>query len=173
MLEAAVAPEVNRRCLEWLEGYSGPDAPTIGRSGEPSEILLEEWFVDGVLTCPAVAGVVRSLLGAGFGLPINMACHRGACPGPGQPWHHDGDSQFTPELNYLQVFYHPQRVTQEMGPCELVPKTQFVPTHQAADARGTSTASAAGSIFITNYAVPAGRGPGPHSARAAVCCRAI
>lgn len=44
--------------------------------------------MDSVIINPAVAGAVRSLLGAGFGLPINIACHRGACPGPGQPWHH-------------------------------------------------------------------------------------
>ena len=114
LLEGVVIPEVNAKTMHYLQNY-GKDRSLIAGaevpSGEPSEILLEEWFVDGVVTCPAVAGAVRSLLGAGFGLPINMACHRGDCPGEGQPFHHDGDSQFTRELNYLQVFYYPHDVT--------------------------------------------------------------
>ena len=88
LLDGVVAPEVNCQTMAYLERrwavspIKGAEVP----SGEPSEILLEDWFVEGVITCPAVAGAVRSLLGAGFGLPINMACHRGECPGPGQPW---------------------------------------------------------------------------------------
>ena len=108
MLEGVVLPEVNAQTMEYLGSYGKARSLIAAAevpSGEPSEILLEDWFVDGVITCGPVAGAVRSLLGAGFGLPINMACHRGECPGDGQPFHHDGDSQFTPELNYLQVFY--------------------------------------------------------------------
>ena len=72
MLEAAVAPEVNRRCLEWLEGYSGPDAPTIGRSGEPSEILLEEWFVDG--SSHSLGNLFDGLIGLLFSLHFFSCC---------------------------------------------------------------------------------------------------
>ena len=50
-----------------------------------------------------------------------------------------------------------------MGPCEVVPRTHFVPTRQSSDEPGVSTASCAGTVFITNYAILHRRSPSPAS----------
>jgi hypothetical protein len=46
-----------------------------------------------------------------------------------------------------------------MGPCEVVPRTQYIPTSQQPDVRGVSTASPAGTVMITNYAILHRRSP--------------
>ena len=40
VLEGVVADEVNRRAVAFLNEYDGP---------EPTEILQQDWFVDGVI----------------------------------------------------------------------------------------------------------------------------
>ena len=84
-------------------------------SHEPTEILYEDWFLDGVIKNPQAAGAVRSLLGVNFGLPLLMSNHRVEYPTEAQGWHRDGNSKFTHELRNLQVFYLPQDCTMEMG----------------------------------------------------------
>ena len=72
----AVVPEaINRRCVEFLDALAERNAALGASRGhfgpsdvDPVELLGEEWFVDGVLLCPEVAGAVRSLLGACPGL---------------------------------------------------------------------------------------------------------
>jgi hypothetical protein len=110
------------------------------RAAEPVELFAQEWFVDGVFLCPAVVGAVRTLLGPDFGLPVLLSNHRMTplpnhdyfatgditTPAQEQSWHQDGGARFesTP-LHYLQCFYYPQAVTDDMGPTELcVPTAQ-------------------------------------------------
>ena len=148
ILEAAVPDEINRRALDYLASNT---------NGEPSEILQEDWFVDGVILNPAAAGAVRSLLGDDFALPTLMANHRGRGPAKPQDWHRDSGSLHGPALNYLQVFYYPQDVPPEMGPTELLPGSHFLyqrekhMAHYGAIKGGVLTAAPAGSIFITAY----------------------
>ena len=151
LLEAVVPDEVNRRTTEYLAG----DA-----FFEPTGILNEEWFRDGVVLNPRASGAIRSLLGRNFHLPVLMSNHRIQCPAPAQGWHVDGNSEFaSPRVDYLQVFYYPQAAPLEMGPTELVPGSHLV--HNASRAmahygciRGAvSTAAPAGSIFITMYQI--------------------
>ena len=47
LLPDVVSEEVNRRSIEYVEARPGI---------EPSEILHEDWFVDGVILNPAAAG---------------------------------------------------------------------------------------------------------------------
>ena len=96
MLEGVVPDEVNRRTVEFLDEHDSP---------EPSEILEEDWFAEGVIRNPEAAGAVRSLLGRDFVLPALMANHRVECPAPALNWHQDGGSMLTPRVDYLQVFY--------------------------------------------------------------------
>ena len=95
----AVVPEaINRRCVEFLDALAERNAALGASRGhfgpsdvDPVELLGEEWFVDGVLLCPEVAGAVRSLLGAAFGLPILLHNHRvtpANSPAAEQGWHH-------------------------------------------------------------------------------------
>ena len=95
----AVVPEaINRRCVEFLDALAERNAALGASRGhfgpsdvDPVELLAEEWFVDGVLLCPEVAGAVRSLLGAAFGLPILLHNHRvtpANSPAAEQGWHH-------------------------------------------------------------------------------------
>ena len=150
LLPEVVSEEVNARSIEYVEARPGI---------EPSEILLEDWFLDGVILNPAAAGAVRSLLGKDFGVPILMSSHRADCPMPAQEWHTDGGSVYGPELHYLQVFYLPQDSPRDLGPTELLPGSHFLYSHRdymrhLGRIKGSVYAEApAGSILITNYAI--------------------
>ena len=107
MFEGVVSDELNRRTNEYLDEHD---------SMEPTDILDEDWFMDGVIKHPAVAGALRSLLGRDFGLPNLVSNHRIQCPQPAQEWHYDGGDIFGPQLNYIQVFYYPQDCPRELRP---------------------------------------------------------
>jgi hypothetical protein len=150
MLPGVVPAEINQQTLAYLEAH-----PT----GEPTDILREDWFLKNVIVQPQVAGAVRSLLGPNFGLPTLMSNHRVQCPQPAQQWHRDGRSQQGPGLNYLQVFYYPQECQLESGPTELLPGSHQI-FNQAkymshfGQIRGSYKAAApAGSVFLTVYSI--------------------
>ena len=165
--EGAVPKEINERTFDYLnrdipvnpihtpKGLTRKHLEETLNSNEPSAILLEEWFIEHVLLNPVAAGAVRSLLGKNTGLPALMSNHRVECPGLGdQGWHQDADSFFVPETNYLQVFYYPQHTPKEMGPTEVVPGTHIMRNRQDHHwNESISTASSAGSIFITSYPI--------------------
>lgn len=150
MLDGVVPAAINAWALDYVASHATP---------EPTALLLEDWFVDNVITPPAVAGAVRSLLGPNFALPNLMSNHRVQTPQPAQQWHRDGGSQHGPRLNHLQVFYLPQECTLESGPTELLPGSHFIYSssrHMAhyGQMRGTYYAAAsAGSVFLTVYSV--------------------
>ena len=150
VLEGVVPEEVNRRTLEFMEEHQSP---------EPTEIMEEAWFLDGVIKNPAVAGAVRSLLGTDFGLPIVVSSHRAVCPQPAQEWHVDGGSRFVPALDYLQVFYYPQDCPREMGPTEVLPGSHHfytLQTHMGHYGRlqgAEHLVAPAGTICITVYRI--------------------
>jgi hypothetical protein len=149
VLPGVVSDDVNRRATEWCNERN--------RGIEPSDLLDEEWFVEGVLLNSAAAGAVRSLLGPRFGLPLLVSNHRIQLPAPSQPWHRDGGSVYSPEVNYLQVFYYPQETPESSGPTELIPGSHFLYSHAPWMAhydaiRNTYLSNApAGSIFLTMY----------------------
>lgn len=150
MLEGVVPDEINRRTVSYLE--KNP-------SHEPTEILLEDWFVDNVILNEEAAGAVRSLLGQNFGLPIIMSNHRVECPSPAQNWHRDGNSVNGPALNYLQVFYYPEACSLDLGPTELLPGSHFLFSlskqmgHYGGIRGGFRAAAPAGTIVLTVYSI--------------------
>ena len=98
MFEGMVPDEINRKTIEYCDRYPVP---------EPQGIVHEDWFVENVIANPTVGGVLRSLLGADFHLPIKMANHRVHCPMTsekeaqefpvmGGVWHVDGNYRYTP-----------------------------------------------------------------------------
>ena len=167
MFEGVVPDEINRKAMEYCDQYPVP---------EPRGILQEDWFVEHVIINPIVAGVLRSLLGADFHLPIKMANHRIDCPMTEEKevqefpvmsgvWHVDGNYRYTPELNFLQVFYYPQDTPLEMGPTQIVPGSHLIRNkgkfmfHLDGIRGAIPTAAPAGSIFITVYHIWHRRGP--------------
>ena len=150
VLEGVVEEDINSRTIKFLD--SRP-------SSEPTEILQETWFLEGVIENPAAAGAVRSLLGKGFGLPILVSNHRAVCPQPAQEWHVDGGSKYGPELQYLQVFYYPEECTRELGPTEVLPGSHHFHTpqshmgHHGRIHGSERVVPPAGSIFITVYSI--------------------
>lgn len=150
LLEGVVPDEINSRAVSYLERQP---------SHEPTEILLEDWFVDNVILNSQAAGAVRSLLGQNFGLPIIMSNHRVTCPSPAQQWHRDGNSRHGPALNYLQVFYYPEDCSLDLGPTELLPGSHFLFSlsqnmgHYGGIRGAFRAAAPAGSIFITVYPI--------------------
>jgi hypothetical protein len=151
VLEGVVPDAINRRTTAYLE---------TNTHYEPTEILTEEWFVEGVILNPQAAGAIRALLGADFHLPILMSNHRVTAPAPAVGgWHVDGNSQWGPALNYLQVFYYPQETPLALGPTEFLPGSHLVFNQQRAMAhlgkiRGAHRAPApAGTILLTTYQI--------------------
>jgi hypothetical protein len=159
LLKGVVQPEINQRAIDYLEGRTPAnpswmppgmtmdDVERVRASHEPSVIMLEDWFVEGVLLNPQVAGVMRSLLGRAVGLPVLTSSHRIECPAPAQPWHYDADHVFGPELNFVEVFYFPQDTPIELGPTEFVPGTHVAPVQR----RGRSTATGTRHMLKYNY----------------------
>ena len=137
MLHGVVPDEINERTCQYLNGEIPvspswlPEGVTIAEvermreTHEPSGILLEDWFVEHVLLNPALAGAMRSLLGAHTGLPVLVSNHRVECPAEAQGWHHDADRVFGPELEFAEVFYFPQDTPPELGPTEIAPRTHI------------------------------------------------
>jgi len=150
MLEGVVADEVNRRTVAFLDERDG---------AEPTEILQQDWFVDGVVKNPQGAGAVRALLGRDFALPRLMANHRVECPAPALNWHQDGGSIITPRLDYLQVFYYPEEVTRALGPTQILPGSHLFKGYGGLLSRLRSvrdsilTISPPGTIFLTAYSI--------------------
>ena len=150
-LKGVVDDETNQRTMERCEG---------DEHYEPTGILEEDWFIENVILNPAAAGAVRCLLGRNFHLPILMSNHRtiGTVDGL-DGWHVDGNSRFSPEVNYLQVFYYPQDTPREMGPTEVLPGSHVIHnrarfmSHLNAIRGSVPLESPAGTIFITDYAI--------------------
>ena len=93
-------------------------------------------------------------------MPVLMSNHRTECPAESQEWHHDGDANFGPQINYLQVFYYPQDTSVEMGPTEVIPGSHLTKVEGEPDEQGAvSTTGPAGSIFITAYPIFHRRSP--------------
>lgn len=162
-LEAVVSEDINQRARAFLETHT---------SYEPTEILLEDWFVEGVVKNPQAAGAMRSLLGENFGLPILMSNHRGEYPaGITCGWHRDGGAKHTHEFRNLQVFYLPQDCSREQGPTELLPWSHFLysPSNYMVHldrVKGTRFMEGpAGSIFITIYSIWHRRAPARSQAK--------
>ena len=152
MLPGVVPDDINRQVLDYLDD--------VDSTHEPTPIMRESFFVDGVLMNPHAAGAVRSLLGSGFTLPLLISNHRGPLPYTRpQSWHRDGGTIYTSALEYLQVFYYPEECTEEMGPTVLLPGSHFMRNkapmmaHLGSIQGTVSTASPAGTIFLTVYGV--------------------
>ena len=176
LLKGVVPDEINRRTCDYLEGkipanpsyipdgLTEADLERIRASHEPSTIFLEDWFVENVLLNPHVVGVMRSLLGRSFGLPVLASHHHVQCPMPAQGWHHDADHVFGPELNFVEVFYFPQDTPVELGPTELVPGSHIMPTKRPTTRAGSSpTAPPAPSASTTRASSTAAASPPPRA----------
>ena len=157
LLEGVVDEDVNRRTLEFVADDT---------YYEPTSILDEDWFMEGVVMNSEAAGAVRCLLGAGFHLPVLMSNHRVTGPYAGTGgWHVDGNYDFSPEVNYLQVFYYPQDTPVESGPTQVLPGSHLIRNkarfmgHLNGIRGAVPTTSPAGSIFITAYQIWHRRGP--------------
>jgi hypothetical protein len=152
ILPGVVPDEVNRRVVDYLDN--------VDSTYEPTPIMAQEWFVEGVLKSPQAAGAVRSLLGRDFTLPVIISNHRGPLPWPHTGgWHRDGGSIYTPALEYLQVFYLPEECTDDMGPTEVLPGSHFMRikanmmAHYGKITGTVSTAGPAGTVFLTVYSI--------------------
>ena len=121
---------------------------------------MEDWFINEVLLNSDLGGVLRSLLGKNVGLPVLVSKHSTECPQPAQPWHHDGDVVFGPEVSFLETFYYPQDTPIEMGPTDVVPGShiglnKFV---NQADELSIATVASAGSFVLHSQSIYHRRG---------------
>jgi hypothetical protein len=151
ILPGVVPEEINQKVVDYLDN--------VDDTYEPTPIMEQDWFVEGVLLNPQAAGAVRSLLGRNFTLPAIISNHRGVLPSGAQGWHRDGGSMYTHRLEHLQVFYLPEACTDDMGPTVLLPGSHFMRikapmmSHMGTIRGAVSTAGPAGSIFLTIYQI--------------------
>lgn len=149
ILPGVVPEAINQKVIHFLDSEDD--------TYEPTPIMAQDWFVEGVLLNPQAAGAVRSLLGANFTLPAIISNHRGPLPFKGQSWHRDGGSLYSHILEYLQVFYLPEPCTEDMGPTELLPGSHFMRTkaplmaHYGKIAGTVPATGPAGTIYLTIY----------------------
>lgn len=149
ILHGVIPNEVNRWVYDYLEEHPNTSV---------NEILKEDYFVNNVLLNSELAGVIRSLLGKSFRLPINMSNHRADGQRKAGNWHQDqGSIPYPPTCNYLQVFYYPQDVSDDMGPTALLPGTHLMEGaelgHFGSIKGQVFTSAQAGSVFITSYPI--------------------
>ena len=64
MLEGIVPDEINRRTISFID-----------QNGH-RPLLVEDWFIDNVFLNCQVVGIIRSLLGSDFKLPVKLSNHR-------------------------------------------------------------------------------------------------
>ena len=161
---AVVTPEINRKVIDYVNAIVKvrPELRAPRRSGEIEyhlPLLEEPWFVENVLLNQQTAGAIRSLLSRDFTLPIIISDHlvETPLPRPGG-WHRDGNYVHNKQLNYLEVFYHPEDVPREMGPTALLPGSHHLasgPVGHYGSLKGTITLdpslAPAGSIVIMSY----------------------
>jgi len=169
ILEGVVPQKVNEKVSKYLAKKISPNPSYIpshltlemlkgtldSNSPEPNIILLEDWFINEVLLNSDLAGVLRSLLGKNVGLPVLVSKHSTECPQPAQPWHHESDSLFGPEVNYLEIFYYPQDTPIEMGPTDVVPGSHIGLNkfHNQADEFSIATVAPAGSFVLHSQSI--------------------
>ena len=173
ILNGVVPSEINQRTCDYLNGktpsnpsyipegyteYTKEDLENIRNSPEPTTLILEDWFINQVLLNSQLSGALRSLLGHNVGLPNLLSRHTTQCPEPAQGWHHDADSVFGPETNYLEVFYYPQATPVEMGPTEVLPGSHIKFTHREDEENGVATSAPSGSFVIHSQSILHRRG---------------
>ena len=128
-------------------------------------------FRRGVLLNPAVAGVVRSLLGENFMVPTMAHHHLYEGPHAGQTWHSDGLTESGYGVTHLQCYYYPQAVEVDDGPTMVLPGSQYRLVDREAIAHyrdilgQLSLTVPAGTVVLTRYGIWHKAGPKFNSRR--------
>ncbi|MDE0692154.1 MAG: phytanoyl-CoA dioxygenase family protein [Gammaproteobacteria bacterium] len=111
------------------------DARAIGGDSNHLQVIGDNLraripALDRLLDCDTVQGALTSVLGEGFVLHPHHFVHE-ATPND-QSFHQDGNLPWnerahyrTHRPNWAMLFYYPQRVTEESGPTEVLPGTQY------------------------------------------------
>ncbi len=152
VLEGIIPDEINRQC-EFLSG------------GRLTDFARTDTFQNTVFLHPEVAGVIRSLLGPDFLVPVNAHHHLYEQPHRGQTWHTDGLTEQGYGIYHLQCYYYPQPVQIEDGPTMILPGSQFRLVDREAIAHygdifgQKSLTVPAGTVALTRYGIWHKAGP--------------
>ncbi|MCE2412947.1 phytanoyl-CoA dioxygenase family protein [Candidatus Poribacteria bacterium] len=151
-LESVIDPDFNKAC----------DAV---HGGHLSDFVLTDEFRRNVLLHPAVAGVVRSLLGKNFLVPTSAHHHLFEAPHRGQTWHSDGLTEYGYGITHLQCYYYPKAVKIEDGPTMILPGSHHRLVDREAIAHygdilgQLSLTVPAGTVAMTRYGIWHKAGP--------------
>ena len=151
-LEGIVDPAVNRACEAVPAGHL-------------TEFVCSAAFRREVLLQPQVGGVVRSLLGADFLVPMSAHHHLYQAPHEGQTWHSDGLTDPGYGITHLQCYYYPQAVALEDGPTMILPGSHHRLIDREAIAHygdilgQLSLTVPAGTVALTRYGIWHKAGP--------------
>ncbi len=157
-LERIVDAEFNRTC----DSVPG---------GHLSDFVCTDEFRRNVLLHSEVSGVVRSLLGENFLVPISAHHHLFEGAHLGQTWHSDGLTERGYGITHLQCYYYPNAVKIEDGPTMILPGSHHRLVDREAIAHygdilgQLSLTVPAGTVAITRYGIWHKAGPKLNSAR--------
>ncbi len=129
--DALVPPAMNELCLQELRsGRIEGVRYNTGHQGFSSYFAASPGYAE-VLQLPAVAGMIRSLVGPEPGID-HCAVH--TVPGrtaSAQFWHADATIDPRLEAFDIQVFYYPHDTPRAMGGTMFLPGSQFRRVHEA------------------------------------------
>lgn len=158
LLEGVVPEGFNRHCANLSGGGIG-------------EVIESAEFRREVLLQTKVAGVVRSLLGPDFYLPLEGHHHLFEGSHNGQTWHSDGLTEQGYGITHLQCYYYPHEVTIDDGPTMILPGSHNRLIDREAIAHygdiigQLSLTVPAGTVGITRYGIWHKAGPKFNSKR--------
>ncbi|HEY4394447.1 MAG TPA: phytanoyl-CoA dioxygenase family protein [Polyangia bacterium] len=137
-----------------------PDGSARTGAGRPLAGLFHEWpAIASLLELPAVAAIVRSLLGAGARYDHH---HAHVVPGQqrwSQPWHADAIQDPRQAAFDIQLFFFPHATPRQMGGTMVLPGSHLRQINEAAIARyqnflgQTAMDCPAGSLLVAHHGI--------------------
>lgn len=135
------------------------DTEAIFQNGNPGNAILPKIpALQQIFDHPNVRGALTSILGPDYVMHPHRHCHCNPPGSQGQDSHQDSyeddENVRHHRTRWAMAFYYPQDVSDDMGPTALQPGTQYVYTHDAADAMPEIALSGkAGTVTIVHYDV--------------------
>jgi hypothetical protein len=154
-MDAVVPPEMNERAMDVLAA----GIPSVPYGTPLEEAYPQGSFAHELVSLPAVAGALESLVGAAPTVDHHFVHIREPHEGNAQPLHGDAIIDVRPDAFDVQLMYYPQEVTADMGGTLSVPgshlrRTNETDTGRYQNLRGqTRLTCPAGTVVILHHGI--------------------
>lgn len=154
-MDAVVPPELNVRAIDAFDA----GIPPVPYGTPVAEAFPEGAFARQLLSLPAVAGAVESLVGPAPTVDHHFVHVREPHEGAAQHLHGDAIIDVRPDAFDVQLMYYPQEVTADMGGTLVVPGSHLRRTNETDTARyqnlrgQTRLTCPAGTILLLHHGI--------------------